>query len=138
MLVLARQRGQSIMIGDEIKVAIVDVQGDKVKLRVIAPKHLPIDHRNTYDSINTEKTNSSVGEFTYVNEPITSRINLSRGKNNTVVLDRQYHETIMIGDEIEVAIVNVGRGNVRLGIAAPKRISIHRQEIYDAMTTCFG
>jgi len=126
------------MIGDEIKVAVVDVQGDRVELNIIAPKHLPIHRRKTHDSINTEKTSSNVDELTYVNEPIDNCINHGKGKNNIIVLHWHRGEILMIGSEIEVVIVNVGRGNVRLGIAAPKHISIHRQEIYYAMANCSG
>ena len=47
-----------------------------------------------------------------------------------LILTRQINETIMIGDDIEVTIVDVKGGKVRLGISAPKMVPIHRQEIY--------
>ena len=136
MLVLARRCGQSIMVGDEIKVAIVDIRGDKVKLEITAPKHLPIDRQETRGSTNMAKYNNDVDELTYANEPIDNRINHCRGKDYVTVLHRRHREPLVIGDEIEVVIVNVGRGNVRLGIAAPRNIPILRQEIYDAMANC--
>ena len=48
-----------------------------------------------------------------------------------LVLTRKVGEQIKIGDGIVVSIVEVDRGNVRLGIEAPRHISILRQEIYD-------
>jgi len=39
----------------------------------------------------------------------------------------------MIGDEVEITIVDVRGDKVRLGITAPRRISVHRREIYDAI-----
>jgi len=39
----------------------------------------------------------------------------------------------MIGDEVEITIVDVRGNKVRLGITAPKNIPVHRREIYDAI-----
>jgi cytosine deaminase len=48
-----------------------------------------------------------------------------------LVLTRQRDETIMIGDEVEVTVVDIRGDKVRLGISAPKQISVHRKEIYE-------
>ena len=50
-----------------------------------------------------------------------------------LVLSRQRDETIMIGDDIEVTVVDIRGDKVRLGINAPKSISVHRKEVYDAI-----
>jgi carbon storage regulator len=50
-----------------------------------------------------------------------------------LVLSRQRDETIMIGDNIEVTVVDIRGDKVRLGINAPKEISVHRKEVYDAI-----
>jgi carbon storage regulator len=52
---------------------------------------------------------------------------------NMLVLSRQRDETIMIGDDIEVTVVDIRGDKVRLGITAPKEISVHRKEVYDAI-----
>jgi carbon storage regulator len=52
-----------------------------------------------------------------------------------LVLSRQRDETIMIGDDIEITIVDVRGEKVRLGISAPHRIAVHRKEVYNAITT---
>ena len=49
------------------------------------------------------------------------------------VLSRQKDESIMIGDDVEITIVDVRGDKVRLGINAPKNISVHRKEIYEAI-----
>ncbi len=50
-----------------------------------------------------------------------------------LVLSRQRDETIMIGDEIEITIVDIRGDKVRLGITAPNRIPVHRKEVYEAI-----
>ncbi len=50
-----------------------------------------------------------------------------------LVLSRQRDETIMIGDNIEVTVVDIRGDKVRLGINAPREISVHRKEVYDAI-----
>ena len=51
MLVLSRQRDESIIIADNIKITIVDIRGDKVRLGVEAPKEIPVHRREVYDAI---------------------------------------------------------------------------------------
>src|SRR5437762_3350479 len=50
-----------------------------------------------------------------------------------LVLSRQRDETIMIGDDIEITIVDIRGDKVRLGINAPTRIAVHRKEVYEAI-----
>ena len=50
-----------------------------------------------------------------------------------LVLSRHRDEVVMIGDEIEVQVVDIRGDKVRLGITAPIRIPVHRKEIYDAI-----
>jgi len=55
MLVLSRQKDESIMIGDEVEITIVDVRGDKVRLGITAPKCIAVHRREIYDAIQREK-----------------------------------------------------------------------------------
>jgi carbon storage regulator len=61
-----------------------------------------------------------------------------------LVLSRQRDETIMIGDDIELTVVDIRGDKVRLGIKAPAHVAVHRKEIYDAIkreneqAACFG
>lgn len=50
-----------------------------------------------------------------------------------LVLSRQRDETIMIGDSIEITVVDVRGDKVRLGITAPAAVQVHRKEVYDAI-----
>ena len=50
-----------------------------------------------------------------------------------LVLSRQRDETIMIGDEVEITVVDIRGDKVRLGITAPRNIQVHRKEVYEAI-----
>lgn len=50
-----------------------------------------------------------------------------------LVLSRHKDETIMIGDSIEITIVDIKGDTVRVGISAPREVSVHRKEIYEAI-----
>lgn len=50
-----------------------------------------------------------------------------------LVLTRQKDESIMIGDDIEIMIVRINAESVRIGIAAPESVPVHRKEIYKAI-----
>ncbi len=54
MLVLSRQRDESIVIGDNIVVTIVDIRGDKVRLGIQAPTKIPVHRREVFDAIQRE------------------------------------------------------------------------------------
>lgn len=55
MLVLSRHRDESIMIGDDIVVTVVDIRGDKVRLGIEAPTQIPVHRQEIYDAIQREK-----------------------------------------------------------------------------------
>ena len=50
-----------------------------------------------------------------------------------LVLSRQRDESIIIGDNIVITVVDIRGDKVRLGISAPTEISVHRQEVYEAI-----
>lgn len=50
-----------------------------------------------------------------------------------LILTRKPNESIMIGDDVEVSIVEVKGEQVKLGISAPKNIKVHRKEIFLAI-----
>jgi carbon storage regulator len=55
MLVLSRQKNESIMIGKSIKVMVTDVRGDKVRLGIIAPETVPVWREEIYLRMQEEK-----------------------------------------------------------------------------------
>lgn len=58
MLVLSRQRDESIIIGDNVVVTIVDIRGDKVRLGIEAPRDIPVHRQEIYEAIQRENNRS--------------------------------------------------------------------------------
>ena len=59
MLVLSRHRDESIMIGDDVVVTIVDIRGDKVRLGIDAPQSIPVHRQEVYEAIQRENRKAS-------------------------------------------------------------------------------
>jgi carbon storage regulator len=62
MLVLSRQRDETIMIGDDVEITIVDIRGDKVRLGITAPAHIAVHRKEVYDAIRREKAAAGEGK----------------------------------------------------------------------------
>jgi len=48
-----------------------------------------------------------------------------------LILTRRVGETLMIGDDVTVTVLGIKGNQVRVGVSAPKEVSVHREEIYE-------
>jgi len=48
-----------------------------------------------------------------------------------LILTRRVGETLMVGDEVTVTVLGVKGNQVRIGVNAPREVSVHREEIYE-------
>jgi carbon storage regulator len=62
VLVLSRQKDESIMIGDNVEITIIEVRGEKVRLGITAPRETPVHRREVYDAIQAEKKSKEESE----------------------------------------------------------------------------
>jgi carbon storage regulator len=62
MLVLSRHRNESIMIGDDITITLIDIRGDKVRIGIQAPQHVPVHRQEVYDAIQRENKKNGFGD----------------------------------------------------------------------------
>ncbi len=63
MLVLARRLNESIMIGDDIEVVVIDIKGDQVKLGIKAPRKITVHRKEIYQEIKQENIAAMGSEF---------------------------------------------------------------------------
>jgi carbon storage regulator len=54
MLVLTRKKGQALMIGHDIELSVIDIQGDQVRIGINAPKNVTIHRKEIYEEIRKE------------------------------------------------------------------------------------
>ena len=64
MLVLSRQRDETIMIGDDIELTVVDIRGDKVRIGIQAPTHIAVHRKEVYEAIKRENEQAAL-----INDP---------------------------------------------------------------------
>ncbi len=64
MLVLSRQRDESIIIGDNIVITVVDIRGDKVRLGINAPTEIPVHRQEVYEAIQRERARGADNDGT--------------------------------------------------------------------------
>ncbi|HBF37275.1 MAG TPA: carbon storage regulator [Firmicutes bacterium] len=62
MLVLTRKLNESIMVGDDVKITIVDVKGDQVKLGITAPRQVAVHREEVYREIQKENQLATSGK----------------------------------------------------------------------------
>jgi carbon storage regulator len=76
MLVLSRQKDQTIMIGDNIEITVVDIRGDKVRLGINAPAKIPVHRKEVYEAIqreNREAANITLEDITNLSQDSISQ-----------------------------------------------------------------
>ncbi len=59
MLVLSRRKDETIVIGDDVRVTIVDIRGDTVRLGITAPKAIPVYRQEIYEAIQRENVEAA-------------------------------------------------------------------------------
>ena len=140
MLVLSRERDETIMIGDDIEVMVVDIRGEKVRLGTIARPEVPVHRKETFESLVNGLISrgriKSASEVT--NALLIEEWNLIPREEGAhvggfLVLSRQLDEILTIGCDIEVQVVHIRGSKVRLGINAPPHVPVHRKEVYEAI-----
>ena len=60
MLVLSRKKDESVVINNDIRIVVVEIRGDKVRLGVEAPKEVPVHRSEVYEAINGDESGNSI------------------------------------------------------------------------------
>ena len=59
MLVLSRKKGQSLMIGHDVEITVIDIQGDQVRLGISAPKSVAVHRKEVFEEIRQENVQAN-------------------------------------------------------------------------------
>ena len=68
MLVLSRQKDQTIIIGDDIEITVVAIRGDKASLGINAPRSIAVHRKEVYDAIKRENRRAMKMQVTDIKE----------------------------------------------------------------------
>ncbi|MEK6914842.1 MAG: carbon storage regulator CsrA [Nanoarchaeota archaeon] len=96
MLVLSRLRDESIIIGDNIVVTVIDIRGDKVRLGIQAPIEIPVHRQEVYEAIQREIMRNK-------NDSLEKKASGSGGE----IIKPQYFKVPIITNNYDV--INMGR-----------------------------
>ncbi len=96
MLVLSRYKDQSIYIGDDIVVTIVDVRGDRIRLGIEAPPNVPVHRQEIYEAIQRE----NAGELEV--ESVDGRANVQTLERTRTVTARSGTRTSSADYEVKL------------------------------------
>lgn len=68
MLVLTRKKGQAIIIGHDIEISVIDIQGDQVRIGINAPKSVSVHRKEIYEEIKNENLSAATRKGIDINE----------------------------------------------------------------------
>ena len=60
MLVLSRKKDESVVVNNNIRIVVVEIRGDKVRLGVEAPKEVPVHRSEVYEAINSDDPDKTI------------------------------------------------------------------------------
>ncbi len=130
MLVLSRHPREQILLGDRILVTVIKIRENKVQLAINAPSLIEVHRQEVSDSILDKRSiPAAVSVEGWSLRPALQPIPTNFG----LCLWRFRDESITIGSDILITVVDIQRDKVRLGIQAPIQVSVHRREVYESI-----
>jgi len=119
MLIITRRVGEAVVIGDnaEVSVKVLGVKGNQVRFGIKAPRGVQVMRQEILLGMQTDGANDYETAV------------------DMLVISRRAGEAVVIGDNAEVSVTMLGiKGNqVRVGINAPREVSVLREEIWGRM-----
>ncbi|MFH1372138.1 MAG: carbon storage regulator CsrA [Planctomycetota bacterium] len=87
MLVLSRGKDESIMVGDNVEIVVVDISRNKIRLGIIAPKVVPVYRKEIYGRIRRERDPSSPKGFAVAGLRLNERPSMRSRHRNTLAVE---------------------------------------------------
>lgn len=122
-------RGQSILIGANIEIKIIDIRSNTARMQVFAPEDISTHRREIFDALKAgkkvfPKNNGTLMDISQFR--ITSIFSRAAAPptDGSLIIPRRAGESIMIGDQIEITVKEIDSNNARLVIAAPRDVPL--------------
>lgn len=112
MLVLSRYRDESIYIGDDIIVTIVDIRGDRIRLGIQAPPNVSVHRQEIYDAIMREKEREEQPTQTEVPRKAEDSDKSKKSKNVSVPLEKKIEAPKGKGLPVDIDTPTIGFGGI--------------------------
>ena len=84
MLALTRKKGESIMVGNDVEVIVLGIQGDQVKLGFVAPKNVTIHRKEIYEQIQNENKEASIGASSTISLSVLKNLSVNNIASDTI------------------------------------------------------
>lgn len=127
MFVFTRRTDDAFMIGDGIRVSVAEIGKESVRLCVQAPNIVSVTRDEVHQSLKG-------GDAKYVPAGSLGELLAFETLGHEVLhFCRREGEVIRIGDCVVVTVVRIREDNARFGVEFPEPLSVHRQEVYDAI-----
>ena len=80
MLVLTRKAEEGIIIGDDVKITIIEIKGGSIRIGIDAPRHMKVHRQEVYDKIKQENQEATQWDITDLNA-LSSMMSTGRKKS---------------------------------------------------------
>ena len=91
MLVLSRKKDQTLVIGDDIEITVIDIQGDQIRLGVDAPRHVKIFRKELYQEIQEENRKAAKAASSVTPAELSDMLHLGGRTAHAPLVDRPAH-----------------------------------------------
>ena len=119
MLVLTRYVGEKIYMGEEVVITVAGIRGDRVRILTEAPPEVSIHREEVYETI----------QRGILRRQSTTSPTIAPKEVTRLVLTRCKDDSIFIGNNIRITIVDIRGDRVRIGIDAPQSVAVDREEV---------
>jgi carbon storage regulator len=120
---------ESIRIGDEVTIDVVAIRRGQVRLRIVAPRRIPVHRLEIFEAIQAGEPRQAAP----TSKADADASSTSEQPTGGLVLARTLGESLKIGQEVQVDVVQIQPNSVRLRIVAPRSITVHRMEVHQAI-----
>jgi carbon storage regulator len=130
VLAIKRKKNESFVIGGSVLITVVDIRGNKARIRITAPKTVAVHRQEVQESVEREMGEGSehLGERSIRDQIAILSGEISGPSGSPLVLSRKEGESLVIGHVVVVKIQKIREQVVSFAVEAPRQVPIHKSE----------